>query len=170
MNRFGLGLLALLLLLGGCGYHFAGRGGALPDDVRKIYVEPFANRTGKPLLDTLMTSRLSEELARMGSLRLWARPQGADALLSGSVLEYSARPLSYDSADDITEYRSRMQIEAVLRLASNDRVLWKGQLTRNEDYASSADRMAQRDNETEAIERLVELMARDLYARMMDDF
>ncbi|MCX5828601.1 MAG: hypothetical protein NTV58_11460, partial [Deltaproteobacteria bacterium] len=44
-------LLTILLMLSGCGYGFSPGGEYIDPDVRKIFVEPFANRTSQANLE-----------------------------------------------------------------------------------------------------------------------
>ena len=38
-------VIALVILLSGCGYHVAGRGDLMPKTMKTISVQPFGNRT-----------------------------------------------------------------------------------------------------------------------------
>src|SRR5690606_21832322 len=49
-----------------CGYRFTPQGGALPGDVRSVYVPMFVNRTPEPSVEAMFTDALRETLARRG--------------------------------------------------------------------------------------------------------
>jgi outer membrane lipopolysaccharide assembly protein LptE/RlpB len=169
MRRLAL-LWILPLFLGGCGYHFSGEVNNLPPEIRSLYIELFANRTAEPYLENFITNQVIEEFARSRNLHLTEDRTSADAVLSGTVSEYSTAPVSYGRDDEITEYRSAMGIDAVLYRASDGKALWKGNLSWTEEYPSNDDKTVQEDNEGAAIGVIVERLAEDLYFRIVDNF
>lgn len=170
MIRRLLPLVALLSLLGGCGYHLPGRGNNLPPDVQTLYVEIFANRTTEPFLENRITDLVTQEFARRRSLRLIEDAARADAVLSGTVASYASSSISYGSDDEVTEYRSSMVISAHLRRSADGKTLWKGTLSWTEEYPSSDDKTVQEDNEAAAIEEISARLAEELYFRIVDNF
>ncbi len=165
-----IALLLFALVAAGCGYQFPGRGSSLPEDIRKVELALFANGTSQPSVETEFTSRLTDEFIRQGALGIVSSGSAADAVLSGKVESYRSRALSYDGRDKITEYRSEMTVSAALRRSSTGQILWKGRVSRFEEYSANPDRSVERDNEQRAIDRLSDRLAKDLYARMMDNF
>jgi outer membrane lipopolysaccharide assembly protein LptE/RlpB len=163
-------LLVILSLLAGCGYHPPGRGGNLPAEVRTLHIELFANRTAEPFVENGITDLVTDEFARSRYLRLSEDKERADAVLSGAVSAYSTVPISYDRNDEITEYRSALTITATLRRAADGKVLWKGDLSWDEEYPSSDDKAVQEDNEAEAILLISDRLAEELYFRIVDNF
>lgn len=165
-------LLALLLvvLVAGCGYHLPGRGNNLPEDVQTLYVAHFTNRTAEPFLEDQVTDLVTREFGLRQVLQLTEDASSADAVLSGSVVSYANRSISYASDDEISEYRSVMTISADLRRSSDGKSLWKGKLSWDEEYPSSDDKTAQEDNEAAAIEEIVARLAEELYFRIVENF
>ncbi len=163
-------LSAGLLLPAGCGYRLAGQGGSLPGGASRLYIASFANRTAEPFLDTAVSNALSRRFNRSRSLRVVADRSQAEAVLSGEVVSYSSRPLSYDRQDRVREYRSEMKVEAKLTSTADGRVLWQGTVDWQEDYAASDDLALQEDRELAVAEVLSERLADDLFYRLMDDF
>jgi outer membrane lipopolysaccharide assembly protein LptE/RlpB len=168
MRTFSL-LLAALLLLGGCGYHFPGRSSSLPSDVQSLYIELFSNRTAEPFLENIITDSMAR-IARNRHLRVVEKRDIADAVLSGVVTAYSTSPISYDRNDVITEYRSTMTIAVTLRQTADDRILWKGSIDWSEEYPANLDKGVQEDNEAAAIAVIVDQLAQELYFRIMENF
>ncbi|TYP00142.1 outer membrane lipopolysaccharide assembly protein LptE/RlpB [Geothermobacter ehrlichii] len=163
-------LLAGLLLVAGCGYRLAGQGTSLPGGVKSLYIASFANKTAEPFLDTAISNALSRRFNRSRNLRVVAEENQAEAVLSGAVVGYSSRPLSYDRQDRVREYRSKMKVEGRLTSVSDGRILWQGSVGWQEDYAASDNLALQEDRERAAVEVLVERLADELYYRLMDDF
>jgi outer membrane lipopolysaccharide assembly protein LptE/RlpB len=163
-------IIALLVLLAGCGYHFPGKSGALPGDVQQLQIPLFANRTAKPQLENLLSSRVSEVFARNHKVTLVEQAAQAEAVLEGVIRSYSVTALSYNQNDDISEYRATLTVEANLRQVEDGRLLWSGVLSWDENYIADDDKGRQSDLENEAIDEIVLRLAEELLYRMLDDF
>ena len=94
-----LGLLATALA--GCGYSFRG---TLPEHIQTVAVPLFANKTGEPRIESLLTSAVVEAFSTNGRLRVVKR-EDADALLEGELVGYSLLSISYDSQANVRQYR-----------------------------------------------------------------
>lgn len=163
-----IGLLALLL--SGCGYRLQGRSDALPGGVRTVHVELFRNMTYEPFVDNSVTNQVVQRFARHGRLDIVEQRARAEAVLGGRILGYSNAALSYDSDDEIAEYRAKMVVEAVLRRTDNGEVLWKGTVAWEEDYFASNDKVVQDDRERAAIEVVSRRLADEIFSRAIDNF
>ncbi|MBV8137285.1 MAG: hypothetical protein JO121_16895, partial [Deltaproteobacteria bacterium] len=58
-----LATLALVMALGGCGYHFGASGSNLPSGAETIYVARFTNRTRQTGLNDVFMRYLNDEIA-----------------------------------------------------------------------------------------------------------
>jgi outer membrane lipopolysaccharide assembly protein LptE/RlpB len=164
------GLLCLLILLvSGCGYHLPGRGG-LPADIRTVHVEFFHNATLEPLLERDVTTAVVDRLARSRQLDIVPQIQGADAVLSGTVASYGTAPASYDRNDVVREFRATMSIQATLRAASDERVIWRGMVTWSEDFPASTDKAMQYSQEVATRRIISDRIAGELLVRIAEDF
>ena len=94
-----LGLIAAAVA--GCGYSF--RGG-LPEHIQTVAVPVFANKTGEPRIESLLTNGVVEAFSTNGRLRV-VRREDADAVLEGEVIRYSVTSISYDSQANVRQYR-----------------------------------------------------------------
>jgi outer membrane lipopolysaccharide assembly protein LptE/RlpB len=163
-------VLLLILSLFGCGYHLQGRGDTLPGGVRYVHVAILQNATLEPFLENAVTNALLDRLIRSPGVELVDTPDRADALLTGTIVQYSNGAMSYDGSDRIAEYRSHMTVEVALRHADNAQVLWKGRSSWMEDYVANADKALENDREQAAIEEIALRLADEIYSRMVDDF
>lgn len=162
-------LLAGTLLLVGCGYHRPGQGDSL-GEVRALKVQMFANQTFKPYLENVMTNAITQRFLRTRRWRLVEISDQADALFAGTVVAYRSDPVSFDSKDNVLEYRAEMTVAGELRSQEDGKVLWKGKLTWNEEYPSSLDKAQQADEEEATIGRIAERLAEEFYFRLTDNF
>lgn len=165
-----LAILLLLAVTAGCGYHFPGQGNALPGGGKSVYLPLFVNRTLEPQLENLVSNEVSRSLARNGNLIQVEKKEQAEAQLEGIISSFTNSAIAYDKNDDISEYRARMKVDALLHRISDGRLLWQGSVTWSEDYSAADDKARQRDLKREAIEEISRRIADELLSRMLDDF
>jgi outer membrane lipopolysaccharide assembly protein LptE/RlpB len=132
-------LAAAIALLGtggllGCGYHLSGKGSNLPAHIKTIGVPPFENTTTRPELGQRVTEAVIEQLVGRGKYKIVPESTGVDAVLKGSILSFSARPLALTT--DAQASRATVTLQASVRFEDlvENRVLWQ-----QENYSFSAD-------------------------------
>jgi outer membrane lipopolysaccharide assembly protein LptE/RlpB len=160
---------ALLLAAFGCGYHLQGRG-ALPAEVRTLYIEMMENGTRKPFLENMVTTAVVERFSRHPHLVIVEDRNRADAILGGKIIGYRRNSIAYDRNDDIAEYRSQIVLDAALRRGDDAAALWKGRISWAEEYTTSDDKALQDARESAAIDLVSERLADELYSRVFDAF
>jgi outer membrane lipopolysaccharide assembly protein LptE/RlpB len=165
-----LAILALLLILSACGYHFSGPNASLPGGGRALYIPLFVNQTAEPQLENRLSSIVSEVFARAGEISLVEAQERADAVLEGVISSYQSRALSYDKNDNISEYRATMVVAAKLRQVGDGRLLWQGTISWDGEYVAAADKALQEDLEQITIEEISRRLAEELYYRLLEDF
>jgi outer membrane lipopolysaccharide assembly protein LptE/RlpB len=94
-------LAALAIALAGCGYSFRG---ALPGHITTVGVPVFANLTPQPAVENVITTAIIDAFAANSRLAV-VRPETADSILEGEVVDYVLQPIAYNQAADVTEYR-----------------------------------------------------------------
>ena len=119
-----LATLALVMALGGCGYHFGASGSNLPSGAETIYVARFTNRTRQTGLNDVFMRYLDDEIAMHRRLRLVDSPGEADLELSGEILAITPLPSSFNSVLEPTIYNRTMTVAAQLKDLRNNRVIW----------------------------------------------
>jgi outer membrane lipopolysaccharide assembly protein LptE/RlpB len=189
----GLGLI--VLMAGGCGYQFSGKGEAFPKDVRTVFVEPFINKSRDVGIEIEVTSALRSELHRRGDLVVVDRPEEADATLSGVVRGLGSRVVSVNRHDEALQYEAALVVDATFRRRNPDEILWRTQgfsltelysgsrgavvtsssdfKTRNlntADVGQFTDIQLTETLNQEAKDRLVERLARELHQRILEMF
>ena len=165
-----LGLFVLMFCLSGCGYHFPGQAGALPGGVEELYIPLFVNKTAEPQLEYQMTSRISEVFSRNSEISQVEKPIHAEATLVGTIRDYKTRALSYDSQDDIGEYRATMIVNAQLRQVETEQLLWEGTVSWSAEYSAVDDKSEQEGFEAQALDEITLRLAEELLYKLLDDF
>ena len=101
LKTYNCPLLIVLLcfaILGGCGYHVAGKNSALPKSIHVIAVPAIENKTGVYRIEQRLTSATVHEFLVKTPYRVVPDPENADAVLRGKVLSLEAVPLTFDTA------------------------------------------------------------------------
>jgi outer membrane lipopolysaccharide assembly protein LptE/RlpB len=123
-----LGLLlaaALVAALAGCGYALVGRGNALPPDIKRVYIKPMENRTGRPRVDQAVTLAIGDEMVKRQRFTLTSSREGADAELSGVVVGFGATPVTFDTSGRATAYELSLTASIVFKRIDDDKVIWQ---------------------------------------------
>jgi hypothetical protein len=111
-----LGFAALFLgvvLLPGCGYQVAGRANSLPPDIRTIAVPIFKNETSQFKVEQTLTSAVVQELIDRTKFRVTTNPDGADAVLRGTVKRIRTGVVTFNSQPWAATTLETLQIEVI---------------------------------------------------------
>ncbi len=158
--------VAVLLLLSGCGYHVAGKGGGgMPGDITELALPVFANDTRKPDIEGLVTAAFADEFLTTVKVT-----DSAVAKMLGRIKSYDLNAVSYSRDDVNQEYR--LTVVFSLKIVSGGDVLWSDTaITDYEDFVvDTADVMATREAEITALKKLARDTARLVKERMLEDF
>ncbi len=162
----------LSILLQGCGYHVAGRGGEFLKGVRSLSVSPFVNQAGRDRaslifseLEQILTKAFTEELTRISRVEIVGK---GEAELRGTIKAYRLIPSSYTSGDVIKEYR--LEVVLSIRVLKGGEEIWGGELTDSEEFPASVDPNTFRSKEKEALEKIASRLAKLFKERASEDF
>ena len=155
-----------------CGYHLTSKGSNLPAHVKTIGVPPFRNQTTRPELGERITENVIAELVARGKYKVTTDTRGVDAVLSGSVVKWTSKPIA------LSEERDEPEMVTVTLEASvtfDDRVLkrvtWKEESYRfTSDYDVIGDAEEYFDTELGAIEEVAEDFARAVVSAILQGF
>ncbi len=93
-----LASLAAAALLAGCGYTLVGQASTIPDDVRRIFIEPMTNETQRAQVEQILTQAVSDEMVtRRRNFTVTSSRGDADAILGGKVVSFQVRALTFDT-------------------------------------------------------------------------
>ncbi len=119
-------LSASCFLLSSCGYT-ATR--ILPAYYRTIYVEPFENKipiaedvterigfaTNYPEIEEKVTRGVINQFLFDGNLRITNKPENADLMLTGAIVDFYRQPIRRNADDTVEEYRLNLSASVTLR-------------------------------------------------------
>ena len=168
-DRLAAMLIIGTLLVNACGYRFAGSGG-FPDNVQKIFIEVFENRTSKIGIERIVTNQLVFEFTRQREKSLANDSQNADATLKGIIQSVQTRTISRLGTEVANEREVVMSLDIRLVKQSGE-VIWAAKgISGREAYDVSDQKLENDRNEDEAIERLSERLSERIFNRLTDDF
>ena len=171
-NRLSRGAgVFLLLALAGCGYALVGRGSNVPEDVREVYLQPFENRTQRTQVEQFLTRALADELVTRQRFAVVGGTEGADAVISGSVVGFDAIPVTFDPSGRATEYEIAITAQIAFKRTGSEEVLWStDRYTFRESYPINPSDADYFDREDEAIEDASRRMAETVVSDLLEGF
>lgn len=168
-----IGLLVVATTMLGCGYALVGRSSTLPEDVKSIYVEALTNMTNRPQVDQLLTQAIIDEFVTRQRFKVVSDRETADAVLSGSVTNFRARPVAFSrtSGGRAQEYEILIYAKMAFLRTDNDEVLWKQDFYQfRESYEIEESETGFFDAEDLAIEEVADLFAETLVIDVLEGF
>ena len=164
--------LIACLALGGCGYHLAGKADLVPKSVHTIAIPAFTNATTRYRLTERMPGALSREFLTRSRYRIVADPNDADAVLTGSILNFVSYPTVFDPA---TGRASGVQLVVFLRVKLTEKTTGKVIYERpsmevRERYEIAVDPKTYFEESDAALERLSRDVARTVVSAVLEGF
>jgi len=165
-----MGVVLLVWLLAGCGYHFTGAGPSIYPQIRSVYVDTFMNRTSEANADNIFRTAFSSQIVQSGQFKLAASRGEADAVFRGSILSLQAAPLAYRTSNLTAEDRITVVLELFFEDRQSGRIVWS-----NPSFVGTGDYPVTTVGVTEssrrnALTKLASDAAERAYRLMMSDF
>jgi len=114
-------LAAALALVVACGYSTTSR---TAKDIKSIHVPFFENKTAEPNLEISVTERVIDNLVRDNTLKVVSE-DGADAVLDGSIVEFTNKPFSFNQDLNAEEYIVVIRVVATLYNRRTNEPIWQ---------------------------------------------
>lgn len=165
-------LTCTLLWLGGCGYHTLGAAAHLPPGMKTLSVPVFATHTVANGTNTAVTEAVIREFATRARFQVTPRESAdADAVLRGTILNETVRPLTFNSQ---TQQSSSFLITVVasVQLTGRDgKVLYSNNnYVFRQQYQATTNLPTFVQEDPAAIARLSRDFARQLVADVLEGF
>ena len=164
--------LALASLLSGCGYHVGGKSDLLPKGVQTIAIPAFNNLTVRYKLSDRLSGAITREFIARTRYQIISEPTQADAVLSGTILNFTAFPTIFDP---VTGRAAGVQIQVVLQITLTERATGKILFTRpnfdfRERYEVSVDQAQYFEESGPALDRLSRDVGRTILSSILEAF
>jgi hypothetical protein len=158
----------------GCGYHLTSKGSNLPSHIKTIGVPEFQNATTRPELGERITENLREALIARGRYTIVpdARGQNVDAVLRGTVLSWTAKPVQLGEDDSDAEFVSvTLEASVVFEDKEIGRITWQQDDYKfTSEYRVVGDPDEYFDTELDAVEEVAEDFARAVISAILQGF
>ena len=170
-NRCIWALVAVCVLLVGCGYQLKGRKSSLPGHIRTIAIPVMENRTNEPGLETVATRIFIEEFNRRTELKVVTEAR-ADVVLKGEIQDIHVSALSYGADEHASERRVTLTMGFELEDRGGDSAVQKVDGLRfQEGYeVVPNDPLATDDNQKFALAKILSNLAEKVNEMLFRDF
>jgi hypothetical protein len=118
------------LLFLGCGYSFAPQGEYIDKRIQKVYVESFGNKTAQAEIENYVRTAFINQFIQYSRLKVVGSVEAADAIIKGTILNYSTHALSYRANTLAAEERATVTLELTLRERESGKVIWSSKSIR----------------------------------------
>ena len=165
-----LALACVLGLTAACGYSLRGTGSFLPPEVKRVQVPTFVNKTTRFELDRTLTTAVIDEFVARGKVEITSDPKLADAVLAGTVVNFSASPSGFSASGSADHYTIYLVVGLTLTETRTQRVIYTNpSYAFNEDYEVPEGRDFE-SVQTEALKKVAEKFARNLVVSILEGF
>ena len=161
----------LSLLLASCGYRVAGTADALPKTIRTVSIPAFANLTTRYKLTDQLPEQIAREFITRTRYRVVSDPNTADAVLRGSVLNYTFNPtiISQDNRAVFAEMHVTLSVTLTER-ASGKVLFSRSNFDVKDTYQISPDATKYFEESDPALKRAGEQVARSVVSAVLQNF
>jgi len=189
-------LVAIALQASACGYHFAASGSGLPSKAQTIYVETFKNHTRFTGINDEFMRYIEDEIADHKRLALLDSPQGADLILSGTIMYKTVIPGAANTVGEPITYAQTLSANSMLVDGHTKGIIWQSQglsassqtpavvasavvttspyfvqeNLRAQDIAKMPDIQVAQTQESQSNSQMMEQLAKNLYDSMSEGF
>jgi outer membrane lipopolysaccharide assembly protein LptE/RlpB len=161
--------ILLALLTSACGYHTASKASLIPTDVKTIAIPSFVNQTQTYRIESILTEAVVREFNTRTKFRIVSDPEGADAVLRGTVTSTQLAPVTYDSNTGRASSALVTVNMKVLLTEKDGKVLYENSnYVFREQYQVSRELSSFFEEEGPAVDRLSRDFARTLVSNVLE--
>jgi outer membrane lipopolysaccharide assembly protein LptE/RlpB len=166
----------LLVCASACGYALAGRGNALPADIRTIGVPDLVNESISADIDRMLTTALRAEFQGKGRYVVQPQATGVDAVVTGRVTSVSYEPVAFTPEGQAQRYQVIVTAAIEFKDVRRDQVLWSNPAFQARDEytittgTTANDPAALFRQDANALDRLARAFARTVVTSIFEAF
>ena len=161
-------LCGVMLCVSACGYRFEG-GGYLDDNIVRVAVEMFENRSSESSAGILFTNELIREIQKTSDTRV-VDEEEAEAVIRAVVKSITFSALSRTSSETVYERRVSATVDLKL-VSSSGELLWSiKDFFFDDSYQVSGSAAEDDSNRSAALTTIAERSAELLVGKMLTNF
>jgi len=170
-------LPALAAATAGCGYALAGRGSFLPPDIRTVGIPKLANNSTFFQVEDTITEKVRAEFIGRGKYAVTTDAVGADAVLTGEIVNISVQPVGFTEQQLGSRYLFTLLMKVQFTDARSSEILWSNEaLVFREEYelatrgSVALEGAAFLDQERSSVDRIATDVARSVVTAILEAF
>ncbi|SYZ72566.1 conserved hypothetical protein [Candidatus Zixiibacteriota bacterium] len=136
--------------ISGCAVYTFNPGGK--SSIKTVAVTQFDNKTVEASLTSQLTDLIVNAFIADGNLKVASEDQ-ADAVLSGTLLQYERKPVNFTAGDTVNLYSVDLIFDITLKDRKSDKNIWSDKLVSEGVYA--VDKETEEIGQSRAITKLV---------------
>jgi hypothetical protein len=125
------------ILFHACGYRLVGQATGLPDEIAKVSVEVFKNKTYEPNLESHVTRGILEAITIDGRLKVVPSDE-ADAVITGEITSYSTIATAYDTNRTATSYKNSLSVKFEVADRHGMNIQYNGNVSTTGNYRTTS--------------------------------
>ncbi|MFB3852077.1 MAG: LPS assembly lipoprotein LptE [Acidobacteriota bacterium] len=160
-----LAIMCLMVL--SCGYHLVGTGG-LPQGVSVLAIPLFEKGDNVVVLDQRITEAVRAEISRRARVKVISQKEGSDAILLGTIANYSVFPISYGSDGRANRYRVSIVAKVLMKDKEGKEIFKMDGYRFEKEYSRASSQNLFLNEENIAVDLLSRDFARDLVGAILE--
>ncbi len=155
-----------MFLLSSCGYHnpYVYNGPEV-----SVYITNWKNRTNQLTLDQKIYQSLIKWYQKSGSIKVQRDKEGADLILAGEIISIDIPSLSYGVSNMTTQVKLHLTVRYILKNLKTGKILVEAPSQDfSEPYTISSDNTVTSDNESKALDTIVDDLSEKIYLRTLN--
>lgn len=158
-------VLALALLLAGCGYHLTGQADSDRPPMR-LALANWQNQTGELAIEAEMRQELTRWCSKASFIHLTDAAK-AGYILQGEFVSLSNPGHTYNETDKVVELQAELAVSYTLTDQKGKVVFTEPATVMTEDYPLGSDAIRTRDNRRHALSVIFRDLAEEIYMRLL---
>lgn len=150
-----------------CGYHLVGTGG-LPQGVTVLAVPLFERGDNVVILDQRLTEAVRSEISRRTRVKVTSQKGGSDAILLGTIANYSVFPISYGADGRANRYRVSIVAKVLMKDKDGKEIFKMDGYRFEKEYSRASSQNLFLNEENIAIDLLAKDFARALVGAILE--
>ena len=166
-------MLALLGLVGGCGYHLKGHGvGILTEDIQTIAIPPVEGDFPRSEIQQILTQHITDAFVQRTRRQIVNETATADAVLTTRVLQFNVTPVGWTQTSEARSYQVVIVLNVrLVRTQGRSVVFEHPRWTFRTQFEVDPGTPIQYENlELEAVQRIGDDFARALVSAVLEAF
>jgi len=167
INKKILWLFFFCLFLFSCGYHLVGTGG-LPEGITVLAIPTFEKGDNVVVLDQRITEAVRAEIARRTRVKVVSEKEGSNAILLGTISNYSVFPISYGADGKANKYRVSIVAKVFIKDKDGKEIFKMEGYRFEKEYSRASSENLFLNEENIAFDLLSRDFARDLVGAILE--